>query len=139
MSNFIITDTIADYNTEEILSFTLDGKKCTTLEEFLELIAVELKFPNYYGHNLDAFDEMINDLSWLEQEAIVINIINFQHFIENDTSEDGDSKGLILSLLDQAADEQKIGKDGTPIKIMIKNEDDLEKYLDENGIEFLRK
>lgn len=138
MPNFIITDSIINYNSEEILSITIDGKKCKNLEKFLKIIAEELKFPEYFGENLDAFDEMINDLSWLEQEAVVINIINFEHFIEIDTSEDGDSKGLVLSLLDQAADEQKIGKDGTPIKIIIKNEEDLDEYLEENGIEFLR-
>lgn len=32
----------------------------------------KLSFPDYFGYNWDAFDECINDLSWLDAERIIL-------------------------------------------------------------------
>ena len=138
MPNFVIASKIPDYRSAEISVVEIDGLKCKTLDLFFKQIADELKFPEYFGHNLDAFDEMINDLTWLEPEAVIIIIRNFSHFLEKEESDEEDIKGLILSLLDQAADEQKQGKEGTPIKIIIEKESDLIDYLEENGLEYIK-
>ena len=60
MNNLIITDT-----PEELDAFSLiriDAKRCKTLRDFYETVAETLHFPDYFGFNLDSFDEMINDL-----------------------------------------------------------------------------
>lgn len=138
MPNFIITNSIPVYDSIEIKVANIDGAKCKTVKKFLAVISKELAFPAYFGKNLDAFDEMINDLSWLLEEAVIIAITNFENLLENDETEDGDAKGLILSLLDQAADEQKNTKDGTPIRIIIEKTLEIESYLEENGLEFMK-
>ena len=139
MANFIVTDKIPNYDSSEIIIAKIDGKKSKTLAKFYKTIGKELNFPEYFGGNLDAFDEMINDLTWLEHEAAIIIITNLEELLaDEENEEDEDIKGLILSLLDQAADEQKVGTEGTPIKILIEKSDFTENYLNEIGIDFLR-
>ncbi len=141
MPNFVISKNIPEYNSEDILVAHLDGKKCKTLEKFFKSIASELKFPDYFGNNLDSFDEMINDLTWLEEEAVIIIIKNLESLLIDaidESEEDEDYKGLILSLLDQAADDQKNIKDGLPIKIIVEKSTISEEYLDGIGIEYLK-
>ena len=137
MPNFIITNTIPKYNSDDLLVANIDGKKCKTLEKFFISIAQELKFPEYFGHNLDAFDEMICDLSWLEEEAVIIILKNFEELLDEEETDEEDFKGLIMSLLDSAADDQKSETEGTPIRIIIKNEKGIKEYLNENGIEYI--
>ncbi len=84
MPNFVIASKIPDYSSDEILVVEIDGLKCENLDQLFIQMADELKFPEYFGHNLDAFDEMINDLTWLEPEAIIIIIKNFSHFLEKE-------------------------------------------------------
>ncbi len=138
MPNFIISKKIPEYSDVDILVANIDGAKCKTLDKFFKVIAKELRFPDYFGNNLDAFDEMINDLTWLGYEAVIITITNFGQLLELEEDEDEDNKGLVISLLDQAADDQQQIKDGIPIKMIIKLEPNLEQYLDDNGIEFIR-
>lgn len=35
-----------------------------TMQGIFDEIAYSMKFPNYYGHNYDAFLECVSDLSW---------------------------------------------------------------------------
>ena len=47
----------------------------TTLDErraLLTAIGRELRFPSYYGRNLDALEECLNDLSWLPAGEVVL-------------------------------------------------------------------
>lgn len=139
MANFILTDKLPNHDAAEILVAKIDGKKAKTLEKFYKIIGNELHFPDYFGENLDAFDEMINDLSWLEEDAVILIFTHLEAFLSQEISEDDeDVKGLILSLLDQAADDQNVGNDGTPLKIMMERNDFNEIYLNELGIDFLR-
>jgi RNAse (barnase) inhibitor barstar len=138
MPNFVISKNIPEYNTDDILVANIDGEKCKTLKKFYSIIEKELLFPDYFSRNLDSFDEMINDLTWLEQEAVIIIIKNFDSFLEKEELEEEDNKGLIMSLIDQAADEQSHIKDGVPIKIIIEFQTELEAYLETNGIEFIK-
>lgn len=43
----------------------LDGTMIHDRQTFLRQAGTALRFPAYYGQNWDAFEEMINDLSWL--------------------------------------------------------------------------
>ncbi len=43
----------------------VDGRKARTKRQLLSAIGRALRFPDYYGQNLDALDELITDLSWL--------------------------------------------------------------------------
>lgn len=44
--------------------FVIDGKMVKDKTAFLRVAGQALAFPDYAGHNWDAFEELINDLSW---------------------------------------------------------------------------
>jgi hypothetical protein len=44
--------------------FHIDGSRVLDKSTFLAAAAAALDFPAYFGHNWDAFEEMVNDLSW---------------------------------------------------------------------------
>lgn len=62
----------------------------TTLREFYELIAKTLEFPDYFGFNLDSFDEMINDLSWMENEKTLPLLQEFRELFKERKKRDED-------------------------------------------------
>ncbi len=41
-------------------------------EQLFQVIAEELQFPNYFGYNWDALDELLRDFSWIKQRRIVM-------------------------------------------------------------------
>jgi RNAse (barnase) inhibitor barstar len=43
----------------------VDGRRARTKRQVLAAIGRALRFPAYYGQNLDALDELITDLGWL--------------------------------------------------------------------------
>ncbi len=51
---------------------------CSDKEEIAirEKIAEELKFPDYYGKNWDAFLDCMSDLSWLLDDKITVSLQN---------------------------------------------------------------
>jgi RNAse (barnase) inhibitor barstar len=134
MPNFILAKKLILDNSPDLLSVVIDGKINITLDLFYAEMAKQLKFPSYFAKNLDSFDELINDLSWLDYEAILLQIDNFDELLEE---EDVETKELILSLLDQAADEQMNLKDRKALKIIVINTTYAADFLDETGIEFL--
>lgn len=42
----------------------LDGQRITTKGEFLDACAAAFRFPGYFGHNWDALEDSLRDLSW---------------------------------------------------------------------------
>lgn len=53
-------------------AFYLDGSQVHDKAGFLAGIAAALEFPAYFGHNWDAFEEMVNDLSWAPAPGYVL-------------------------------------------------------------------
>ncbi len=83
----------------------IDAARTGTLRAFYQTMAGVFEFPDYFGYTLDSFDEMINDLSWIENEKILICFTNSDKFLENERNE---SKILtLLDLLDAACEEWK--------------------------------
>ena len=46
----------------QVLQVLIDGRRCDTLDSAVEVFAEAFEFPDYYGHNLDAFNECMSDL-----------------------------------------------------------------------------
>ena len=98
-ANFLLSgnpDSLTGYRVARI-----DGAKSQTLSRFYKEIAGVLEFPDYFGFNLDSLDELLNDLSWIKEEKILIFIDGSEHFIENEP--DPERLHHLLVLLDETA------------------------------------
>ena len=69
------------YDAQEILAevaaagwrgFHLDGRRVTDKASFLAEIARAMDFPDYFGHNWDALDELLRDLSWAPAKGYLL-------------------------------------------------------------------
>ena len=52
--------------------FHLDGRFARDKASFLATVAAAMDFPAYFGHNWDAFEECVNDLSWAPAGGYVL-------------------------------------------------------------------
>ncbi|RYU94722.1 barstar family protein [Emticicia agri] len=96
MPNFLVVKNLAlpdDYSIIE-----LDGHKILTLRGFYEEIGEALAFPEEFGFTIESLDEMLSNLSWLEDEKIVVYISPSEHFIEKERNPE--KIGTLLNLLD---------------------------------------
>lgn len=66
---------------------TIDGSKCLSKKNALIEIGIAFKFPDYYGENLDALEECINDLSWIESDSYLLIINNYNDFLNKEQIE----------------------------------------------------
>lgn len=62
----------------------IDASEVTTLREFYEVLAKAMHFPDYFGFNLDSLDELLNDLTWIEDEKLAIYFNNSEKFLEKE-------------------------------------------------------
>jgi RNAse (barnase) inhibitor barstar len=83
----------------------IDGAQATSLKSFYEQLARTLDFPDYFGHNLDSLDELLNDLQWLNEEKIVIFIANSGDWLSHEKSDE--KLGTLLDLFEATAEDWK--------------------------------
>jgi hypothetical protein len=117
MPNFLVTKNLelpADYSIIE-----LDGHKTLTLRGFYEEIGDALAFPEEFGFTTESLDEMLNDLSWLEDEKIVVYISPSEQFIEKERNPE--KIGTLLNLLDAICEDWRWedGSEDLPKKELI--------------------
>lgn len=62
----------------------LDGATIATLGEFYTAISKALHFPDYFGRNLDALEEMLNDLGWVKEGLTLLIIKNEDELLRDD-------------------------------------------------------
>jgi RNAse (barnase) inhibitor barstar len=62
----------------------IDGNECNDLKSFLKNIGIAFHFPDYYGQNLNAFYECINDLDWIDENKYALVIENSKSFLSNE-------------------------------------------------------
>ncbi|WP_019988410.1 barstar family protein [Rudanella lutea] len=82
----------------------IDGKKVITLRQFYEEIADVLEFP-VSGYNLDALNDSLNDLQWLEDVKIVLYITATDLFVSKER--DPIKLSSILQIFDATAEDWK--------------------------------
>jgi RNAse (barnase) inhibitor barstar len=117
----------------------IDGKESTNLKDFLVKIGEALHFPDYDGKNLDALDEMLNDLEWIKQEKVIIHIRNTSDWLSREKSSD-----KILTLIDifdaTAEDWEWMDEEDEQgskiIKIVFDDSERIRTILDEQEIPF---
>ena len=74
LPNLFLADTVAD-------SFFINGDKISDQNSFFKEFAITLNFPDYFGHNWDAFYDCITDLSWINQHRFLIVYKNPHKFM----------------------------------------------------------
>ena len=73
---------------------SINGKKCQNWKDFLFNIGIAFDFPDYYGQNLAAFRDCINDLRWLEKDHYML-IVSNSDFLLKRGDQDDDQEYLI--------------------------------------------
>lgn len=74
----------------------LDGSDCKTVKTFLKKIGEAFKFPSYYGKNLNALNDCLNDLEWLDKRNYLLIIKSSDSFL---IKESGETRNHILAFL----------------------------------------
>jgi len=78
----------------------LDGSRCQTMKAFLKEMGRVFKFPSYYGQNLNALNDCLNDLEWLDKPNYILFIKNYGEFF---SKEPEDVKNHVLELLEKVS------------------------------------
>jgi len=84
-----------------LLFIEVKGSRCETKAALLEHFAERLKFPNYFGHNWDAFDECIRELEWLPAPGYVIVVLEADKLL----SRDRDDLHIFIAIMNAAGEE----------------------------------
>jgi RNAse (barnase) inhibitor barstar len=83
MSN--IKNIAANYYTSNNERFVfIDGNSCDTLDKCYNTLQQQLSIPDYFGHNLDALEEVLADVEWVAEEKIHIIILSKTDLLKND-------------------------------------------------------
>ncbi|MBK7762989.1 MAG: barstar family protein [Bacteroidetes bacterium] len=64
----------------------LDGRKMKTMAEFYAVLSEALQFPDYFGANLDALDELLFEIDWLPSQFVLLIIHHHQNLLENEVA-----------------------------------------------------
>ena len=93
---FLFSDDPAAYRAESALVVRIPAK-ARGKEKLLSVLAAKLRFPSYFGHNWDALEECLRDLSWLGDRPRVVIVHEAFPF-----SAAGDSLATYQSILADA-------------------------------------
>ncbi|MEP7323368.1 MAG: barstar family protein [Saprospiraceae bacterium] len=63
----------------------IDGNTCDTIEKCYITIAQQLSIPDYFGYNLDALEEVLADLEWIEEEKVILIVLNADGILQNES------------------------------------------------------
>ncbi len=80
----IINITTSYYTENNTRYVFLDGVSCKEMEDCYRALERQLSIPGYFGRNLDALEEVLNDLDWIAEEKIKIIIADIPSLLEND-------------------------------------------------------
>ena len=81
---------------------SINGVNCTTKKDALREIGLTFLFADHYGQNLDALEDCLTDLSWIEHKKVVLVINDFDLFLKEESSE---FKNMFLELLNDVKQE----------------------------------
>ena len=95
-------------------AFHLDGRELATKAQFLEASARALRFPSYSGHNWDAFEESLNDMSWAPAQGYLVVFDGAGQFAR----EQPDDFAVALDILRESV--RRWQKLGTPVVVLLR-------------------
>jgi barstar (barnase inhibitor) len=71
---------LAEAAADGLTTARIDLSRVTTKAAFLAEFARRLDFPDYFGHNWDAFDDCLRDLAWQPSPGHAFLIVAFDRF-----------------------------------------------------------
>jgi RNAse (barnase) inhibitor barstar len=86
----------------------LNGDKCASAAGLFAEFARVLDFPDYFGHNWDAFEECLADLEWLPARGYVLLLSQAEQVLR----EDEDGYETFLEVLSDAGEAWGSGQAG---------------------------
>ena len=115
----------------------IDGQKAMTLRQFYEEMADLLEIPDF-GFTLEALNDSLSDLQWLEDERIVLYFTNTNELVSKER--DPAKMASILNMLDATAEDWKWvddeGADKKDIVIVFEDSPRIRKMLEQEGIDY---
>ncbi len=79
----------------------IEGSSCRTKLTMFETFSEAFQFPDYFAQNWDSFDEIMCDLSWIEEDEITLLITQFNEFLRDAEEEDKDIFFNIISNVEE--------------------------------------
>jgi RNAse (barnase) inhibitor barstar len=93
----------ADFYSENNIRYAfVDGNTCKRIEQCYKTLQQQLSIPDYFGYNLDALEEVLGDLDWIEEEKIKLILLNSGQLLTDDTEK---KKGF-LDILNSCKNEK---------------------------------
>lgn len=101
--------------------FVLDGDAIEDKRSFLHACATSMHFPDYFGKNWDAFEECLNDLSWLPAPGYVLLYDNVENFARHAPKEWSVAHDILVEAVKRWQNEQipfvvLLRKTGQPVR-----------------------
>jgi RNAse (barnase) inhibitor barstar len=117
----------------------INGSEAKTLKGFYNQMAEALDFPDYFGHNLDSLDELLNDLQWIKENRIIIYIKDSAAWLSAEKS--GDKLTTVLDLMEATAEDWKwLDEDDElnkkELRILFEDSPRIRKWLEEQEIPY---
>ena len=57
------------------------------LDDCYTVFSNAFQFPDYFGYNLDALEDMLLDLDWMEADSIVVQMVAPNEFLQSESTE----------------------------------------------------
>ena len=61
----------------------IDGNACDNIDKCYDELQQQLSIPEYFGKNLDALEEVLADLEWVDEEKVKIIVSNQSVLLKN--------------------------------------------------------
>lgn len=98
----VFNNPVPYFSENNIRHVFIDGNSCTTIEQCYQTLQQQLSIPDYFGHNLDALEEVLADLDWIEEGKIKIIVLNSGSLL----SDDKEKKADFLDILNSSKNEK---------------------------------
>ncbi|WP_338594193.1 barstar family protein [Paenibacillus sp. Y5S-9] len=117
---------------KKVISKMIRGQKCVTVEKLFDEFAAVLQFPSYFGENWNAFEECLNDLTWLQADAYVLCISNVENILRLPNADLKEFIGILVSSVrewEEGRDFGLIQTEPTPFNIVFQCTKNTEQVL----------
>ena len=124
-------DQVISSGHKQLFYTVFDGKECVTREELFEEFSSKLLFPDYFSNNWDSFDEIMNDLEWLDSNQFVLFFKNLDLLL----SQDSKNRDMFFEIISEnmkewvAGNDYELEREPMPFCLIIHSNRDIVKEL----------